>query len=67
MAERVWKEIRLLPIEQRKCLELKIAGFSYEETAVRLGLTLNAVKSHIQNGRRMLWRKLATVFPAPTW
>jgi RNA polymerase sigma-70 factor (ECF subfamily) len=66
MAERARKEIRLLPIEQRRCLELKIEGFSYEETAIRLGLTLNAVKSHLQNGRRMLWRKLATVSPVPT-
>ena len=57
MAERVWQEMRLLPSEQRQCLELKIEGFSYEETAERTGLTIGAVKSHIQNGRRMLWRK----------
>jgi RNA polymerase sigma-70 factor (ECF subfamily) len=57
MAERVWQEMRLLPSEQRECLELKIDGFSYEETAERTGLTIGAVKSHIQNGRRMLWRK----------
>jgi len=57
MAERVRQEMRLLPSEQRQCLELKIEGFSYEETAERTGLTIGAVKSHIQNGRRMLWRK----------
>ena len=57
LAERVWQEMRLLPIEQRQCLELKIEGFSYEETAARIGLTIGAVKSHIQNGRRMLSRK----------
>jgi len=57
MAERVWQEMRMLPSEQRQCLELKIEGFSYEETAERTGLTIGAVKSHIQNGRRMLWRK----------
>jgi RNA polymerase sigma-70 factor (ECF subfamily) len=57
MAERVWQEMRLLPSEQRQCLELKIEGFSYEETSERTGLTIGAVKSHIQNGRRMLWRK----------
>jgi RNA polymerase sigma factor (sigma-70 family) len=57
MAERVRQEMRLLPIEQRQCLELKIEGFSYEETAERTGLAIGAVKSHIQNGRRMLWRK----------
>jgi RNA polymerase sigma-70 factor (ECF subfamily) len=57
MAERVRQEMRMLPSEQRLCLELKIEGFSYEETAERTGLTISAVKSHIQNGRRMLWRK----------
>ena len=57
MAARVWQEMRLLPSEQRQCLELKIEGLSYEETAERTGLTIGAVKSHIQNGRRMLWRK----------
>jgi RNA polymerase sigma-70 factor (ECF subfamily) len=57
MADRVWQEIRSLPPEQRRCLELKIEGFSYEETALRTGLSINAVKSHLQNGRRMLWRK----------
>jgi RNA polymerase sigma-70 factor (ECF subfamily) len=57
MAERVWQEMRLLPSEQRRCLELKIDGFSYGETAERTGLTIGAVKSHIQNGRRMLWIK----------
>jgi DNA-directed RNA polymerase specialized sigma24 family protein len=57
MAERVWQEMRLLPSEQRRCLELKIDGFSHEETGERTGLTIGAVKSRIQNGRRMLWRK----------
>jgi RNA polymerase sigma-70 factor (ECF subfamily) len=57
IAERVWQEIRSLPSEQRWCLELKIEGFSYEETALRTGLSIKAVKSHLQNGRRMLWRK----------
>jgi RNA polymerase sigma-70 factor (ECF subfamily) len=58
MAERVWQEMSLLPSGQRQCLKMKIEGFSYEETAERTGLTIGAVKSHIQNGRRMLWRKM---------
>ena len=58
MAERVRQEMRLLPSEQRQCLEMKIEGFSYGETAERTGFTISAVKSHIQNGRRMLWRKM---------
>jgi len=57
MAERVLEQMKLLPPEQRQCLEMKIEGFSYQETATRTGLTIGAVKSHIQNGRRMLWRK----------
>jgi RNA polymerase sigma-70 factor (ECF subfamily) len=61
MAERVRQEMGLLPNEQRQCLELRIEGCSYEETAQRTGLGIGAVKSHIQNGRRMLWRKMEGV------
>ena len=63
LVERLCREIRSLPTEQRQCLELKVEGFSYEETAVRTGLTVNAVKSHLQNGRRMLWRKMKGALP----
>jgi RNA polymerase sigma-70 factor (ECF subfamily) len=64
MVERLWQEIRALPSEQRQCLELKVEGFSYEETAARTGFTVNAVKSYLQNGRRMLWRKMEGVLPS---
>jgi RNA polymerase sigma-70 factor (ECF subfamily) len=50
--------MRSLSPEQRQCLEMRIEGYSYEETAVRTGFSVEAVKSYIQNGRRMLWRKL---------
>jgi RNA polymerase sigma factor (sigma-70 family) len=56
--ERVHEEMRSLPPDQRRCLELKMDGFSYEETAERTGLSLIAVKSHLQNGRRMLWTRV---------
>ena len=56
--ERVYQEMRFLSPEQRECLELKIEGYSYEETAVRTGFSIEAVKSHLQNGRRMLWLKM---------
>jgi RNA polymerase sigma-70 factor (ECF subfamily) len=59
--EKIQKEMALLPAEQRRCLELKIDGCSYEETAERTGLPLEAVKSHLQNGRRMLWMKMAGI------
>jgi RNA polymerase sigma-70 factor, ECF subfamily len=57
-AERVWQEMKSLSPEQRRCLEMKIEGYSYEETAARTGLTIGDVKSHLQNGRRMLWSRI---------
>jgi RNA polymerase sigma-70 factor (ECF subfamily) len=56
--EKLRKEMSFLPLEQRRCLEMKMEGYSYEETAARTGLTLEAVKSHLQNGRRMLWLRM---------
>jgi RNA polymerase sigma-70 factor (ECF subfamily) len=56
--EKVSQEMKLLPPEQQQCLQLKIEGYSYEETAVRTGFSIEAVKSHLQNGRRMLWMKV---------
>jgi RNA polymerase sigma-70 factor (ECF subfamily) len=58
MVGEVWKEMSSLPSDQRRCLEMKIQGYSYEETAVRTGLSIDSVKSHLQNGRRMLWLKV---------
>ena len=57
-AERVRHEMKALVPAQRQCLELKIDGYSYEETAARTGFPVEAVKSHLQNGRRMLWKRL---------
>jgi RNA polymerase sigma factor (sigma-70 family) len=56
--ETLREEMKTLSIEQRRCLELKIDGYSYEETAAQTGLSIDAVKSHLQNGRRMLWSKM---------
>jgi RNA polymerase sigma-70 factor (ECF subfamily) len=55
---KVREEMQSLSPEQRQCLELKIEGYSYEEMAGRTGLSVDGVKSHLQNGRRMLWRKI---------
>ncbi len=63
MVEEVWKEMTSLPSDQRRCLEMKIQGYSYEETAARTGLSIDAVKSHLQNGRRMLWLKMKGISP----
>ena len=56
--ERVWQEMRSLSSEQRRCLELKIEGCTYEETAACTGFSVEAVKSYLQNGRRMLWKRM---------
>ena len=48
-----------LPPEQRRCLELFYSEEkSYQEIVAATGLALNLVKSHLQNGRRMLRRSL---------
>jgi RNA polymerase sigma-70 factor, ECF subfamily len=57
--EKVRCEMKTLSPEQRRCLELKIDGYSYEETAAQTGLSVEAVKSHLQNGRRALWMRMA--------
>jgi RNA polymerase sigma-70 factor (ECF subfamily) len=56
--QRLRDEMLALPDDQRRCLEMKIEGYSYQETADRTGLSVDAVKSHLQNGRRMLWLKM---------
>jgi RNA polymerase sigma factor (sigma-70 family) len=56
--EKVQQEMKFLSPEQRDCLEMKMEGYSYEETAQRTGMSLDAVKSHLQNGRRMLWLRV---------
>jgi RNA polymerase sigma-70 factor (ECF subfamily) len=56
--EEIRREMAALSPEQRQCIELKIEGYSYEETAVKTGLSVGAVKSHLQNGRRALWLKM---------
>jgi RNA polymerase sigma-70 factor, ECF subfamily len=65
MAARILTEIQSLSPEQRQCLEMKIEGYSYEETSARTGFPVEAVKSYIQNGRRMLWRKMEGALPQP--
>jgi len=59
--QRVKEEMKTLTPEQRRCLEMKMEGYSYEETAERTGLSRNAVKSHLQNGRRMLWSRVQDI------
>ena len=58
-----------LPPAQRRCLELfYLEKKSYREIATETGLDLNLVRSHLQNGKRMLRRQLdpPDAVPAPT-
>jgi RNA polymerase sigma factor (sigma-70 family) len=61
-AHQLRREIEKLPADQRRCVELKIEGCSYEETAAKTGLTVEAVRSHLQNGRRTLRLRMQGVF-----
>ncbi|MFZ0794848.1 MAG: RNA polymerase sigma factor [Candidatus Korobacteraceae bacterium] len=56
--QKLREEMEALTSDQRRCLEMTIEGYSYEETATRTGRPIKAVKSNIQNGRRMLWLKM---------
>ncbi len=48
-----------LPPAQRRCLELfYLEKKSYREIAAETGLDVNLVRSHLQNGKRMLRRQL---------
>ena len=54
-----------LPPDQRRCLELfYLEEKSYAEIAALTALPLNLVKSHLQNGRRMLKRELSLGAPS---
>ncbi len=60
-----------LPPDQRRCLELfYLEKKSYREVAAATGLEINLVKSHLQNGKRMLRRQLdppvSSAAPSPT-
>jgi RNA polymerase sigma-70 factor (ECF subfamily) len=61
VGDKLRAEIARLPEYQRRCIEMKIEGCSYEEMAVVTGLPVTAIKSHLQNGRRTLWIHLQKV------
>ena len=53
-----------LPPAQRRCLELfYLEKKSYREITAETGLDLNLVRSHLQNGKRMLRRQLEPPVP----
>ena len=54
-----------LPPAQRRCLELSyLEKKCYRDIATETGLDLNLVRSHLQNGKRMLRRQLEPPAPA---
>ncbi|HXK07461.1 MAG TPA: sigma-70 family RNA polymerase sigma factor [Verrucomicrobiae bacterium] len=57
---RMLQALERLPQPQRLCIKLfDLDGYSYDETARLSGYSLGEVKSHLQNGRRMLRKLLA--------
>jgi len=53
--------VQALPPEQRACIQLfYLQKMTYAEVATKTGLPIQAVKSHLQNGRRNLKIKLAS-------
>ena len=55
------QEMAALPKHQKACLELKAEGLSYEETAAKIGASVDDVRSYLQNGRRTLRLRMAEV------
>jgi len=56
-----------LPPAQRRCLELfYLEKKCYRDIATETGLDLNLVRSHLQNGKRMLRRQLEPPTPPAT-
>ena len=55
-----------LPPAQRRCLELfYLEKKCYRDIATETGLEINLVRSHLQNGKRMLRRQLEPPGPPP--
>jgi RNA polymerase sigma factor (sigma-70 family) len=56
--KRLGAAVRELSEGQRACLRLWISGFSYEEIAKALGITLDAVKSRLRDAKKLLRERL---------
>jgi RNA polymerase sigma-70 factor (ECF subfamily) len=64
--QRVEAALAQLPPTQRRCLELfYLEKKCYRDIATATGLELNLVRSHLQNGKRMLRRQLEPPAAAP--
>jgi RNA polymerase sigma-70 factor, ECF subfamily len=55
--------LRLLPLQTRRCVQLRIGEEnSYEQISAILGISVNTVKAHLHKARRELKDKLAPYF-----
>jgi RNA polymerase sigma-70 factor (ECF subfamily) len=55
---RLRKAVAELPQGQRECLRLRIQGFTYEQIAAALRISLDAVKSRLRDAKRHLRERL---------
>jgi len=65
---RISEGIQHLPTHQRQALALFIRGFSYEEMAVRLGVSIGTIKSRLNRARNTLRMRLEAAerhYPLP--
>lgn len=56
--KRLRQEIGKLPNGQRQCLQLRLAGCTYDEIAKNLRLSLDAVRSRLRDAKRLLRERL---------
>jgi RNA polymerase sigma factor (sigma-70 family) len=54
----VWKAIGDMPDMRRDVVLLRAAGYEYRDIAVRLGVKVSTVRSHISDARKQLSRTL---------
>ena len=59
----LWAAIAELPPGQRECIELWLGDLKYQRIASILGMTVEAVKSRIRDGKRTLHARLGADLP----
>ncbi len=59
---RLEKELEDLPPKMRRCMFLRLDGYSYGEIAAVLGLSAETVRSHLSQGKSRLQQRLSGEF-----
>lgn len=69
LREVVRRAIEVLPPRQRQCMVLRVVqGLKYEQVATVMGISINSVKAHLNQGRNRLEELcLETVRALPRW